>query len=291
MSKISEADLVLNEDGSIYHLNLKPEHLTDFIIAVGDPGRVHRVSRHFDKMYFEMNKREFITHVGRYKGVKMMVISTGLGTDNVEIVMNELDALANIDLKKREVKAERRKLHFIRVGTTGSIQEDIRLGTHLMTQYAVGLDGLLDFYEFEATDYETTIAQEIQKKTGLQRRPYCVQGSERLIAHFAPLMKAGNTVTCPGFYAPQSRSIRLPIRYKRLVTDLGLFHKEQFWLTNLEMETAGYYALARMLGHEVVSLNAVLANRVRNRFSKDPNRVIDALIKKTLDQTVKLAIQ
>ncbi|MDN5200621.1 nucleoside phosphorylase [Fulvivirgaceae bacterium BMA10] len=284
MSKIPESELILNKDGSVYHLNLKPEHLTDTIITVGDPGRVYNVSSHFDKIEFEMNKREFITHIGTYKGKKLMVVSTGMGTDNIEIVLTELDALANIDLKKREINGQKRSLEIIRIGTSGSLQEDLQLGSHLVSDYAIGLDTLMSFYKLPLTEFESTISNEIHDKIKLPFEPYCVKGSEDLKRRLAFDMVEGNTVTCPGFYAPQGRMLRVEPRFKDLLKDLNYFHYDNFWLTNFEMETAGYYALGRLLGHEVISLNAIIANRIKNKFSNDPQKVIDSLIQKVLDR-------
>ena len=272
--KISETDLILNPDGSVYHLNLLPKNISDTVIAVGDPGRVYMVSQYFDEVEFEMNKREFITHVGKYKGKRITVISTGIGPDNVEIFFNELDALVNIDLKTREPKTRKRKLKVIRIGTSGALQEDIPVGTHLLSDYAVGLDNLMNFYDLPMDDFETGLAHDIQKKTGLPFMPYVVRGSETLRKQIENEMRIGNTVTCPGFYAPQGRELRLPIRFPQLLEDLNYYHKGDFWLTNFEMETSAYYAFGRLLGHEVLSANAIIANRIKNKFAKDPNKVV-----------------
>ncbi|HNU42416.1 MAG: uridine phosphorylase [Bacteroidetes bacterium OLB12] len=282
--KISETDLILNPDGSVYHLNLLPKNISDTVIAVGDPGRVYMVSQYFDEVEFEMNKREFITHVGKYKGKRITVISTGIGPDNVEIFFNELDALVNIDLKTREPKTRKRKLKVIRIGTSGALQEDIPVGTHLLSDYAVGLDNLMNFYDLPMDDFETGLAHDIQKKTGLPFMPYVVRGSETLRKQIENEMRIGNTVTCPGFYAPQGRELRLPIRFPQLLEDLNYYHKGDFWLTNFEMETSAYYAFGRLLGHEVLSANAIIANRIKNKFAKDPNKVVESLIKKVLDR-------
>ena len=283
MPPYSETDLILNPDGSIYHLNLKPKDISHKIITVGDPSRVHRVSKFFDDVQFEMNKREFITHVGTYKGKRITVISTGMGTDNVEVFMNELDALVNIDFQKREPKAKNTRLRIVRIGTSASIQEDIRLGSHLVSEYAIGLDPMAHFYILDMSTLEQGVSENIQKAIGLPFTPYCVKASDELLRIFAGVVNFGNTVTCHGFYAPQGRELRLPIRYPNLIRDLNCFHKNDFWLSNLEMETAGYYALAKLFGHDMISLNAIVANRIRKKFSKDPNKVIDALIKKVLD--------
>ena len=288
MVKLSESDLIINPDGSIYHLNLKPSHLSDTIITVGDPNRVHRISQHFDRVDFEMNKREFITHIGQYKGKRLTVISSGMGTDNVEILMNELDALANIDLKKREPRTEKRRLRIIRIGTSASIQEDIRLGSHITTEYAIGMDPLMYYYPLEQNELENTVGQKLKEELAFPYQPYCVRGSDELIELFREVTTSGNTVTCHGFYGPQGRTLRIPIQYPNLVDDLSAFHTNDIWLTNLEMETAGYYAMARLLGHDMISLNAIIANRAKKRFSKDPNRVIDALIRKVLETVCRI---
>src|SRR6187402_2909771 len=286
MSRIPESDLILNEDGSVYHLNLLPKHISETIITVGDPSRVYRVSQYFDDIEFEMNKREFITHVGTFNGKRITVISTGMGTDNIEIFFTELDALLNIDLKTREPKSKKKKIKVIRIGTSGALQEDIPLGTHLVTDYAVGLDNLMNFYDLKMDEFEQSIAADIKKNTSLMSTPYVVKGSEMLKEQFAFDMVSGNTVTTPGFYAPQGRELRIPIKFPKLLEELNYYHNKSsdFWLTNFEMETAGYYAMARLLGHEALSVNAIIANRVKNKFSKDPDKVIDALIKKVLDR-------
>lgn len=284
MAKIPDTDLILNPDGSVYHLSLLPKHVSDTVITVGDPGRVYMVSQYFDEVEFEMNKREFITHVGKYKGKRVTVISTGIGTDNVEIVLSELDALINIDLKTKEPKPRKKKLKVIRIGTSGALQEDIAVGSHLVSDYAVGLDNLMNFYDLTMDDKEAGIAHDLQRKTGLPFMPYVVRGSEMLREQIGTGMITGNTVTCPGFYAPQGRVLRAPIRYPKLLEDLNYYHKDDFWLTNFEMETSGYYALARLLGHEALSVNAVIANRIKGKFAKDPQRVIDSLIKTVLDR-------
>lgn len=284
MAKIPESELILNKDKSVYHLNLKPNQITDTIITVGDPSRVYMVSKYFDDVEFEMNRREFITHRGTYKGKKVTVISTGMGTDNIEIFFTELDALANIDLRKREVKARKRKLKIIRIGTSGALQEDIPLGSHLVSDYAVGLDTLMCFYNFPQDGMEKEIGEKLQKQIGLPFTPYVARGSESLREQIASDMIVGNTVTCPGFYAPQGRQIRLELKYPRLMETLNYFHHDDFWLTNFEMETAGYYSLGRMLGHDVLSVNAIIANRIQNKFAKNSTEIVDDLIKKVLDR-------
>lgn len=286
MPGIPESDLILNSDGSVYHLNLLPKHISETIITVGDPNRVYRVSQFFDDVEFEMNKREFITHVGKYKGKRVTVISTGIGTDNIEIFFTELDALINVDLKTREPRSKRKKIKVIRIGTSGSLQEDIPLDSHLVTDYAVGFDNLMNFYNLGMDSFEDSVGKDIQKKTKISFTPYVVRGSSILRKQYAADMALGNTITAPGFYAPQGRVIRLPLKYPTMLEDLSKYRikSSEFRLTNFEMETAGYYAMARLLGHEVLSVNAIIANRAESKFSKDPNKVIDGLIQKILSR-------
>lgn len=286
MAKIPETDLVLNADGSVYHLSLLPKHISETVITVGDPSRVNVISQYFDAIEFEMNRREFITQVGIYKGKRVTVISTGIGTDNVEIFFTEIDALVNVDLKTREPKARKRKLKIIRIGTSGALQEDIPVGSFLVSDYAVGFDNLMTFYDLKQDDLERGVAEDIRKKVKLPFTPYVVRGSETLRKQIGADMIAGNTVTAPGFFAPQGRTVRVPIKYPKLVDDLISYHHRpsDFWLANFEMETAGYYAMARILGHEVMSANAIIANRAKNKFSKDPNAIVEGLIKIILDR-------
>lgn len=286
MAKIGETDLVLNRDGSVYHLALLPKHISETVLTVGDPSRVNVISQFFDSIEFEMNRREFITQVGTYRGKRVTVISTGIGTDNIEIFFTEIDALVNVDLKTREPKTRKRKLKIIRIGTSGALQEDIPVGSFLLSDYAVGFDNLMAFYDLRQDDLERSIAEDMRKKVKLPFLPYVVKGSEALRKQIGADMLVGNTITAPGFFAPQGRTVRLPIKYPKLLDDLNAYHHRasDFWLANFEMETAGYYAMARMLGHEALSANAIIANRVKNKFSKDPNAIVEGLIKVVLDR-------
>ncbi|TGD80591.1 nucleoside phosphorylase [Hymenobacter wooponensis] len=285
---IPDSELILNKDGSIYHLNLLPDHISDTIITVGDPDRVPSVSQHFDSIETVIQKREFVTHVGYYRGKRLTVISTGMGTDNIDILLNELDALVNIDFVTREPRSleERINLRIIRVGTSGALQADIPVGSHLVTEHAVGLDSLMQFYPLVETGLEVEVAREIQQSLQLDYRPYCVRGSDLLREQLGAGMIAGNTLTCPGFYGPQGRVLRLDLRLPTLIQQFQQFRHQsaegEFRLTNFEMETAGYYALGRMLGHEVVSLNAIVANRASGEFATNSEAVINDLIAKTL---------
>ena len=284
MSKLQESELILNSDGSVYHLNLKPRDISDKIIAVGDPGRVYRVSNFFDTLDFEMNKREFITHTGTYKGKRLTVISTGMGTDNIEILMTELDALVNIDLKSREIKKRKKKLQIVKIGTSGGIQADIKLGQHLVSEYAIGLDNLYAYYDFPMDSFCMGIAQKLQEDLKLPFFPYCTKCSHVLLERIAPDMPRGITLSAPGFYGPQGRSIRIPLKSRNFFNDLVYFHYKDNWLTNFEMEASAYYGLADLLGHDVLCLNAIVANRVKRTFSKNYNPTIDNLIKLVLDR-------
>jgi uridine phosphorylase len=288
--RIAETDLILQKDGSVYHLNLLPHHIADTVIAVGDPNRVYQVSRHFDDVEFEINQREFITHVGNYKGKKLTVISTGIGTDNIEICLTEIDALVNVDLKTREVKPTKKSLNIIRIGTSGALQEDIPVGTHLVTDFAVGFDNLMQFYSLPQSEFELMIATDLKNQTEIDFLPYVVKCSELLQSKIGFDMVVGNTVTAPGFYAPQGRELRIPIRYPKLLEQLNYYHNRtyNFWLTNFEMESAGYYAMGRLLGHEMLSVNAILANRITNEFASHPTKITDALINNVLERVVLL---
>lgn len=286
MAKISETDLVLNRDGSVYHLALLPKHISDTVLTVGDPSRVNVISQFFDSIEFEMNRREFITQVGIYKGKKVTVISTGIGTDNIEIFFTEIDALVNVDLKTREPKARKKKLKIIRIGTSGALQEDIPVGSFLASDYAVGFDNLMTFYDLKQDEMERSVGEDIRKKIKLPFTPYVVRGSEALRKQIGTDMLVGNTITAPGFFAPQGRSVRIPSKYPKLLDDLNSYHHRgsDFWMANFEMETAGYYAMARLLGHEVLSANAIIANRIKNKFSKDPNKIVEGLIEVVLNR-------
>lgn len=284
MTQISETDLILNPDGSVYHLNLKPEDITDTIITVGDPERVEKITDHFDRVDFRKKCREFVTHRGVYNGKALTVMSTGMGTDNIEIFLNELDALVNIDLPSRTILERKTRLKIIRIGTSGSMQADIPVGSLLASDVAVGFDTLMCYYDLEQTPEEKVVSKSLQLATGLPFAPYAVAGSQSLKKRLAFDMIHGNTATCPGFYGPQGRTLRAKNSLPGFMDALNQFRQGDFRLTNFEMETAGYYALSRLLGHEVLSLNAILANRVTHEFAKDPGKIVDDLIQKVLDR-------
>lgn len=283
MSKrIPESELIINPDGSIYHLNLKPEHLASTVIAVGDPERVAKISKYFDSIEFEITKREFVTHTGYYQGKRITVISTGMGTDNIEIFMTELDALVNVDLETRLPKETHTSLDIIRIGTSGSMRQEIPAGSMLASAYGIGLDTLMAFYTTHYTELEEKVGKAIQESLNISFLPYCIQGSGRLLEKLGEGMVIGNTATCPGFFGPQGREVRLKPAIPDIIEKLGAINVDGFQMTNFEMETAGYYAMGRLLGHEVLSLNAIVANRVTQEFASNSYQIVDELIQHTL---------
>lgn len=281
---IASSELIINEDGSVYHLAIHPEQLADTIITVGDPDRVERVSRHFDRVHTRISKREFLTHIGTLNGKPIMAMSTGMGTDNIEIVMNELDALANIDFNTREIKATHRKLNIIRVGTSGSIQKDVPLDAVLASKEALGIDTLMSFYQHKSSAEGKQLEEAAKKQLSLPFTPYYCEGSEPLLSLLSQGFLQGFTITCPGFYAPQGRSLRLAPNIENFIDKLQNFEFRGKIITNFEMETAGYYAMANLLGHEALSLNAIVANRIDNTFSSNPLKVVDNLIKGVIEK-------
>jgi len=280
---IPESELIINPDGSIYHLNLKPEQVAHSILAVGDPDRVAKISSHFDHIEYQGGKREFITHTGTYRGKRLSVISTGMGTDNIEIFMTELDALVNVNLQTRTQKKTHTTLEIVRVGTSGSMQEDIPLDSLLASTHAIGLDSLMTFYSLDHSLSEKNLMECVRNELKLPFTPYCVSGSSRLMEKMGKGLLSGITVTCPGFFAPQGRSVRLQPAIPDIIQRLSSIEVGQSRLSNFEMETAGYYAMGRLLGHEVLSLNAIIGNRITQTFSKNPDLVIDKLILHALE--------
>ncbi len=284
--KLSEADLVINPDGSIYHLNLLPEDLAETVITVGDLDRVPEVSKHFDRIELKKGKREFITHTGYIGQKRITVISTGIGTDNIDIVFNELDALANINFDTRTVKDQLTSLNIIRIGTSGAIQTDIPIGTVLASSYGLGLDALMHYYQQEQSENEETILQDANNHFGDLSgiKPYLTEASDELMKQFAFDLPTGITATAPGFYAPQGRQVRAKHVVHDFVGKLNGFRSGENRITNLEMETAGIYALAKTLGHKALSINAILASRVKFEFSKNPNEIVENAIVKVLER-------
>ncbi|MBB5645552.1 nucleoside phosphorylase [Pedobacter cryoconitis] len=286
MQKLSEADLVINPDGSIYHLNILPEDVADTVITVGDPDRISEITKHFDRIELKKGKREFLTHTGYIGTKRITVISTGIGTDNIDIVFNELDALVNVDFKTREVKEKLTSLAIIRVGTSGAVQPDLPMGTILASTFGLGLDALMHYYVHGVPDEEKGLFEHV--KTHFQDlhavNPYLTSADPVLLNTIGKGMEQGITVTAPGFYAPQGRQVRAQNAVPDFIQKLNTFKYENYRITNLEMETAGIYALAKVLGHKALSVNAILASRVNYQFSKDPNSVVDKAIKLVLER-------
>ena len=277
--QIPESELILHPDGSVFHLRLLPEQLGSIVFTVGDPDRVATVSRHLDQIDFKLQNREFITHTGWKNGHHVSVISTGMGTDNIEILMTELDALVNVDLQTRQVKANKTSLQIIRIGTSGSLQEDIPTGTLLASEIAIGMDTLMAYYPELSGPQD--FGQAIQAELGLSFRPYQAAASTKLLGMLDTSILRGITLTCPGFYAPQGREVRLKPRFDQLIERLAAIRVEGRYLTNFEMETAGYYAL-ELLGHEVLSLNAILVNRPLKKFATDGEKTVERAIQTAL---------
>jgi len=278
---LSSSELILNPDGSIYHLNLLPEDIADTIITVGDPDRVAEVSAFFDTIEIKKGKREFHTHTGSFYGKRLSVISTGIGTDNIDIVLNELDALVNIDFENRLVKTNKTSLDIIRIGTSGAIQPDIPVDTFLMSEYAIGLDGLLHFYKSDsAQDNEMAKAFIAHAdRSGQKAAPYAVKYDETLATKLlSKRIRLGITITSTGFYGPQDRRLRLDTLGDGFIEQLASFQYEGKQITNLEMETSGIYGLSKLLGHRAVSMNCMLANRATGEFSKNPKKATQDLI-------------
>ena len=289
--KIAASELILNPNGSVYHLNLLPENIARDIIFVGDQDRVSKITKYFDSIEFSTQKREFKTETGIFRGKRLTVISTGIGPDNIDIVINELDALVNIDLKTRTIKKEHTQLNIVRIGTSGSLQEDIPVDSFLMSKYGLGLDGLLHSYQPEAI-LETEIENAFIKHTNWsanKARPYIVRASQELLDKFEDkdLVFQGFTATAPGFYGPQGRVLRLALEDASLNNKMDNFNHNGARVTNLEMETSAIYGLSALLGHNAVSMNAIIANRANGTFSSDPYLVVENLIEYTLNKLVK----
>lgn len=283
LNKLAASELVLNDDGSVYHLNLLPEDIADKIILVGDPDRVAKVSKYFDKVEIKKNKREFYTHTGTLRGERITVMSTGIGTENIDIVMNELDALVNIDLKNKEFKTEHKALELFRMGTCGSVNPDVQVDNMLVTQNVVGLDGLMHFYQDYS--FENEFSRSFMEKFPYERiKPmlYFSNWAEEMGAYYKDAKYHGNTATFPGFYAPQGRQLRLKAvddKFLETLNDLGV--------TNFEMETSAIYALSKLLGHKAITVNNVIANRRRGEFSADHHASEKNLIDWVLERIIR----
>jgi uridine phosphorylase len=286
MQKIAESELMINSRGAIYHLDLRPEELATTIITVGDPDRVSAVSKHFDKVEITQQHREFVTHTGYIGNKRLTVISTGIGTDNIDIVLNELDALVNIDFDTRQIKNQLTQLNIIRIGTSGALQEDIPVDSFVVSTHGLGIDNLLNFYRTDANDEDKQLVHSFVTHTQLHGHfayPSVTGASAALLKHFVQGFHSGITVTCPGFYGPQGRILRLGLSNPELIDRLTQFRFGQHRITNFEMETSAIYGLGKLLGHHCLSLSAIVANRVKQNKSEDGNAAVEKLIRKSLD--------
>jgi uridine phosphorylase len=286
MQRIAESELIINSRGAVYHLDLRPEELATNIITVGDPDRVAEVTRYFSKVEVKRQHREFVSHTGFVGDKRVTVVSTGIGTDNIDIVLNELDALVNIDFETRQIRPSIQSLNIIRIGTSGSLQADVPVDSAVASTHGLGLDNLLNYYRLEHNEQEKQLLQSFTTHTQLHAgvcHPYISTSSASLMKYFVDGFHHGITVTCPGFYGPQGRILRLGIKNPQLIDRLTEFSFGQHRITNFEMETSGIYGLGKLLGHHCLSLSAIVANRVRKEFSKDSAAAVDRLIRKAID--------
>jgi uridine phosphorylase len=283
---LATSELVLNDDGSVYHLRLKPENIAEKIILVGDPGRVEKVSSLFDNIDFRMSNREFITHTGHYKGQRITALSTGIGIGNIDIVVNELDALVNIDLPNRTLREKKINLNLVRVGTSGGLQEELEVGSFILSRMACGLDGLIHYYRDALSVCDAEMEKSFIMHTSWDKRrpvPYFVKSSDTLFNKMSNGVFSGITLTSPGFYGPQGRVLRLPVIDPELNDKIHSFSANGMKIMNYEMESSALFALSKLLGHEAVTICAVIANRLSKKFIRDYEPVIENLLKFTLD--------
>lgn len=286
MDRIAHSELILDKRGGIYHLGLRPEEIANTVLLVGDPDRVKVVSRYFDRIEFQWQHREFITHTGYIGHKRLSVISTGIGPDNIDIALNEIDALANIDFSSRTVKASLSSFNLLRLGTSGSLQADISVDSFVAATHGLGFDNVMHFYKNENNASELELLEAFKVHTGLTTGnvlPYLFEGSSTLLNLFTKNYVQGITIGCPGFFGPQGRVLRLPLAYPSLVNRLSHFRHEEHFISNFEMESSAIYGLGRLLGHECVSLNVIVANRIVKEFSADATKAVDALIQHSLN--------
>jgi uridine phosphorylase len=279
---IAESELIMNPDGSVYHLSLQPEDLAETVILVGDPGRVPAVSKYFDTIDVKKQKREFVTHTGYFNNKRITVLSTGIGTDNIDIVINELDALVNIDFKTRQIKERLSTLRLVRLGTSGALQEDVELDSFVASSHGLGFDCLMTFYELGYTAEEDALLTAAGSHFLPLTPFYIATGYLPLVEKFAAHCAVGITATCAGFYGPQGRVLRGPTKENDFIARMHTFRSESHRITNFEMETSGIYGLGRLLGHQCCSVNTIVANRITQHFSKDPYAAVDRMIQMAL---------
>ena len=285
--KISESELILNPDGSVYHLRLLPEHIADDVILVGDPARVEIISKRFDRVDFKTYNREFITHTGEFNNKRLTVIATGIGTDNLDIVLNELDAAININLKDRLIKDEKKSLNIVRIGTSGALQKDIPIDSFVVSSYSLGFDGLLHFYDGWDKLSQKEITEAFILHSDWKKelaKPYIIKGSDELLNKIGNGIKKGITATASGFYAPQGRKLRANLSIPDLNQVLTTFRYNGNQITNFEMETSALYGLGQLLGHKTCTICAIVANRIIKQYSKDYKKTVDRLIDHALQK-------
>lgn len=281
MTRIPESELILDKRGAIYHLGVRPEEMAHTILLVGDPDRVQKVSKHFDRIEYKLQHREFITHTGYIGKKRISVLSTGIGPDNIDIALNELDALANIDFATRTIKPQLQKLHIIRLGTSGALQAHIPVDSFVAGTHGLGFDNVMHFYVKQNYAAELELLQAFQQHTGLTHGnvlPYVFEGSQKLQSIFCDNYVQGITIGCPGFFGPQGRILRLELAYPGLIDKLTTFKHKDLFISNFEMESSAIYGLCRLMGHECISLNVIVANRVIQKFSNDSTAAVEALI-------------
>ena len=286
MQRIAESELIINPRGASYHLDVKPDEIAENIITVGDPERVKEISRYFDTIETERIHREFVTHTGYVGDKRISVVSTGIGPDNIDIVLNELDALVNIDFDTRTINNELKHLNIIRIGTSGSLQADVPVDSFVASTHGLGIDNLMNFYLHENNEEEKQLIHSFVTQTQLHNGfgdPYISAASMHLLKHFVDGYHQGITVTCPGFYGPQGRILRLGISNPHLIDRLTSFEFGKYRITNFEMETSAIYGLGKALHHNCLSLSAIIANRIHKNFSKDADSLIKKLIIKSLE--------
>ncbi|HRD58661.1 MAG TPA: nucleoside phosphorylase [Ferruginibacter sp.] len=285
MNSIAASELIINNRGAIYHINCRPEEIAETIITVGDPDRVKEVSKHFDKIEYKNQHREFITHTGYVGKKRLSVTSTGIGPDNIDIVINELDALVNIDFETRMIKDKLTSLNIIRVGTSGSLQKEIEVDSFVASTHGLGLDNLMNFYQHSSNEEEKQLLHSFNTHTQLHQgisSPYITGASINLLKEFVDGFHSGITVTCPGFYGPQGRVLRMGLTQPQLIDRLTSYSFGQHRISNFEMETSAIYGMGKVLGHHCLSLSAIVANRISKEFSKDGGAAVENLIQKTL---------
>jgi uridine phosphorylase len=283
-TSLSESELILSPEGAIYHLDLQPDEIADTVLIVGDPDRVKKVSTYFDRIEVKKQHREFITHTGYIGKKRISVLSTGIGTDNIDIVLNELDALVNIDFASRTIRSELKQLNIIRLGTSGCLQKDIPVDSVIVSDFGIGLDNLMLYYQHELNVEEAEILKKFEAHTLLNQQkiiPYIASSSRKLSNQFQNDFYHGITVTCPGFFGPQGRVIRAKLNNQFLIDSLTTFNNEPR-ITNFEMETSAIYGLGKILNHHCLSLNTVINNRIQKTFSKDMHRAVENMITRAL---------